>query len=182
MNRKGEKFDWDNDDLADLTAVNEQPKLVHPDIIAEIPGVETQDMYDNVIGPIPIGEEEKPSSYAERALMARRNAGLDTDDQARGVDKKRDEVIVIDDDDDDDVPGVFIKDESVDRFSVSGEDIFPGQEMVNPDVDRFSVSGDTTFPGQEMVNPNENSQLYDEGGTLGHGKRKIKPRTFFSPK
>ena len=93
--------------------------------------------------------------------MARRNAGLDTDDQARGVDKKQDEVIVIDDDDDDDVPGVFVKDE---------------------DVDRFSVSGDTTFPGQEMVNPNENSQSNDEGETLGRGKRKITPRTLFSPK
>ena len=34
LNRKGEKFDWDNDDLADLQAVDEQPKLVHPDIIS----------------------------------------------------------------------------------------------------------------------------------------------------
>ena len=69
-------------------------------------------------------------------------ASISTDDQARGVDKKRDEVIVIDDDDDDDVPGVFIKDE---------------------DVDRFPVSGDTNFPGQEMVNPNEISQSNDKG-------------------
>ena len=158
MNRKGEKFDWDNDDLADLTAVNEQPKLVHPDIIAEIPGVETQDMYDNVIGPIPIGEEEKPSSYAERALVARRNAGLDTDDQARGVDKKRDEVIVIDDDDDDNVPGVFVKDEDVDRFSVSRDTNFPGQEMVNSDVNHFSVSGEANFPEKETVNPDKHIQ------------------------
>ena len=83
MNQKGETFDWDNGDLADLKAVNEQPKLVHPDIIAEIPGVETEDIYDNVIGRTPIGEEEKLSSYAEYTLIARRNTGLDTDDQAR---------------------------------------------------------------------------------------------------
>ena len=61
MNRKGEKFDWDNNNLADLKAVDEHPKLVHPDIIAEIPGGETQDMYDNVISPTSIGWEEKPS-------------------------------------------------------------------------------------------------------------------------
>ena len=102
--------------------------MVHPDIIAEIPGVETEDMYDNLIGPTPIGKEEKPSLYAERALIARNNAGLDTVDQARGVDKKQDEVMVIDDEDDDDVPGVFIKDELVDRFSVSGEDVFQGKK------------------------------------------------------
>ena len=51
MNRKGEKFDWDNDDLADLQAVDKQQKLVHPDIISEIPWVETADMYDGIIGP-----------------------------------------------------------------------------------------------------------------------------------
>ena len=77
---------------------------------------------------------------------------------------------------------MFIRDESVDRFSVSGEDIFLGQEMVDPDVDRFSVSGDTNFPGQEMVNPNEISQSNDKGETLGRRKRTIKPRTLFSPK
>ena len=75
--------------------------------------------------------------------------------------KKQDEVIVIDNEDDDVVPGEFIKDES---------------------VDRFSVSGDTTFPGQEMVNLNENSQSHDEGGILGCGKRKIKPRPLLYPK
>ena len=58
MNRKGEKFDWDNDDLADLKAVDEQPKLIHPDIISEIPGVETADMYNDIIGPTPNNEKK----------------------------------------------------------------------------------------------------------------------------
>ena len=73
---------WDNNNLADLKAVNDQPKLIHPDIIAEIPGVETEDMYNNVIDPTPISNKEKPTSYTEHALRAHKNAGLDTDDQA----------------------------------------------------------------------------------------------------
>ena len=182
LNQKGETFDCDNDDFADLKALNEQPKLVHPDIIAEISRVKTKDMYDNVIGPTLIGEEENPSSYAERALRAHKNAGLDTDDQAQGVDTKKYEVIVIDNDDDGDVPGVFIKGDPIDRLSVSGEDIFPGQEMVNLDVDHFSVSRDATFPRQEIVNPNENIQSPDKGETLGREKQQIKPRTLLSPK
>ena len=44
--------------MADLKAVDEQPKLIHPDITSEIPGVKTEDMYDGIIGPIPIGKEE----------------------------------------------------------------------------------------------------------------------------
>ena len=93
MNLKGETFDWNNDDLADLKAVNEQPKSVHPDIIAEIPGVKTEDMYDNVISPTPIGKEERSSSYAERPLRAQKNTGLDTDDQAQGVIRKQDKSL-----------------------------------------------------------------------------------------
>jgi hypothetical protein len=112
-------------------------------------------MYDEIIGPTPIGGEEKPSSYADRALRARKNAGLDTDDQARGVDEKQDEVIVIDDDDDDVVPGVFIKDDPNDHLSISGKDDLPGKEMIDSP---------------------------DKGETLGRGKRKIIPRTLFPPK
>ena len=124
FNRKGETFDWDNDNLEDLQAVNEQPKLVHPDIISEIPGVETADMYDGIIGPTPI-EQEKPLSYAECAAKACINAGLDTGDQARGVIRKQDEVITIEDDDDDVVPGVFVDEDPIDAFSLSGEENFP---------------------------------------------------------
>ena len=101
LNRKGENFNWDNDDLADLQAIDEQPKIIHPDIISEIPGVETADMYDGISRPTPIGKDKKPSLYAERAAKARKNTGLDTIDQARGVNKKQDEVIVIDGENDD---------------------------------------------------------------------------------
>ena len=36
LNRNGEKFDWENDNLSELEVVNEQPKLVDPGV-AEIP-------------------------------------------------------------------------------------------------------------------------------------------------
>ena len=31
-NRKGEKFDWENDDLSDLEVANEQPKMTDPGV------------------------------------------------------------------------------------------------------------------------------------------------------
>ena len=63
--------------MADLQAVKEQPQLVHPDIIADVPGMETEDIHDKVIWPTPIGDKEKPPSYDERAIKARKNQGLE---------------------------------------------------------------------------------------------------------
>ena len=51
--------------MADLNAVGEQPKLIHRSFISEIPGIGIEDMRDGIIGPIPIGKDEKPPSYAE---------------------------------------------------------------------------------------------------------------------
>ena len=122
--------------MTDLKAVDEQPKLIHPDIISEISGVKTEDMYDRMIGPTPIGEEEKPLAYAQHVAKARKNAGLDTTNQAQGVNKKQDEVIVIDNDVDDVygnlVRGVVVKEDPVDCFSVSRESNFPWQKLINP--------------------------------------------------
>ena len=70
-------------------AVDEQSKLVHPDIILEMRGIETEVLYDGIIGPIPSGNTEEPPSYAERVAKACKNTGLDTIDQAQGVDKKQ---------------------------------------------------------------------------------------------
>ena len=114
-------------------------------------------MYDGIIVPTQIGEEEKPPLYAERAAIARINAGLDTDDQARGVTRKQDEVITIEDDDNDVVPGVFVKEDPIDAFSLSGED---------------------NFPGQEMVNQGENDEISDKGESLGQGKIKLNLRHY----
>ena len=49
-------------------------------------------------------------------------------------------------------------------------------------IDRFSVSGEANFPGQEIVNLDGNIQPPDKEETLCCGKRKIKPRTLLSPK
>ena len=72
LNRKGEIFDWDNNNLVDLQAIDKQPQLIHPDIISEIPGVKTVDLYNHIIGPTPIVEEEKPPLYDERAAKGRK--------------------------------------------------------------------------------------------------------------
>ena len=61
MNRNGEQFDWDNSNLADLKAVKKLPTLIHPVIISEIHGVETEDMYDRIIVPIPTNKDKKNS-------------------------------------------------------------------------------------------------------------------------
>ena len=98
LNRKGEKFDWDNDDLTDLEVVDEQPKLIDPGV-ADIP---VPDEYDEDI--TESEEKKERPSYVTRAVLARQRAGLDRESEpgaARGVGVLRaDDVIVIDDDDD----------------------------------------------------------------------------------
>ena len=42
LNRKGEQFDWDNDDLSDLEVTDEQPKMIDPGV-ADVP---EKDEYD----------------------------------------------------------------------------------------------------------------------------------------
>jgi hypothetical protein len=52
------------------------------------------------------------------------------------VNKKQDEVILIDDDVNDVygnlVRGTFVKEDPIDRFSISGESTFPWQKLINP--------------------------------------------------
>ena len=50
LNRNGEKFDWENDDLANLETNRTEEKLVHPDFIAEIPGIEMEAKYEDIVG------------------------------------------------------------------------------------------------------------------------------------
>ena len=65
--------------------------------------------------------------------------------------RKQDEVITFKDDDNDIVPGIFVKEDQIDAFSLGVED---------------------TFPGQKMVNPGKHDEMSDEGESLGRGKRK----------
>ena len=72
---------------------------MHPNIVAEIPGVELENYYDNISGPVLQLEKEPVKEMAQRAEPARENFGLGmnvhkTNDHIKGVD----EVIEIDSD------------------------------------------------------------------------------------
>ena len=63
LNCHGKKFDWDKEDIDDDENVQEfHMKMVHPDIIAEIPGVELENDYENTVGPA-LHLEEEPIKY-----------------------------------------------------------------------------------------------------------------------
>ena len=64
LNRNGETFDWENDDLSELEVVNEQPKLVDPGV-ADIP---LDDDPNEELGEAP-EIKEKPS-YMTRAVLS----------------------------------------------------------------------------------------------------------------
>ena len=64
LNRKNEKFDWDNDDLSEIQVVKNQPNLVHPDIIAEFPGIETEQMFSDDVAGSTNNQDTMPSLAA----------------------------------------------------------------------------------------------------------------------
>ena len=84
LNRHHEPFDWENDDMSDLVVTNDQPKMIHPTITAELPGIKV--------------ERETPSrvqilnrmDVTDCVTVARVAAGLDVEDETntgtRGVD------------------------------------------------------------------------------------------------
>ena len=52
INRHRKKFDWDNEELDNDGNVKQfQQKLVHTNIIDDIPGVELETDYENIVGP-----------------------------------------------------------------------------------------------------------------------------------
>ena len=64
--------------MEEIQVVTEQPKLMHPDIIAEFPGIETKDMYGTEASG-PTADQDTIPSFAVRVTSARVNAGLDDD-------------------------------------------------------------------------------------------------------
>ena len=42
LNRKGKKFDWDNDELSDLGVKKDPIKMIHPDMPAELLGIKLE--------------------------------------------------------------------------------------------------------------------------------------------
>ena len=76
LNRKGEKFNWDNDNLSDLEVADKQSKLTDPGVA----DINVEEMYE---------DEDKPKkpTYVTRVVAAR-NADLDREQEpqtARGV-------------------------------------------------------------------------------------------------
>ena len=76
MNQNGKKFDWKNDDLANLETDRTEEKLVHPDFISEIPGIETEADYEDIVGPQSSSEGYKPM-MAQKIAAACQSAGHD---------------------------------------------------------------------------------------------------------
>ena len=53
LKRNGEKFDWYNNYLGEIEVLVKEPKLIQPDFIAEIPGIDMDSNYEKIIGPKP---------------------------------------------------------------------------------------------------------------------------------
>ena len=93
LNRHHEKFDWENNGMSDLVVTKDQPKMIHPTITAELPGIKV------------VSDRAAPSrvqilnstDVTDRASAARVIAGIDvevvTNTETRGVDIASDSVV-----------------------------------------------------------------------------------------
>ena len=150
MNRNSEKFDWENDDLANLETDRTEEKLVHPDFIAEIPGIETKANYEDIVGPQSTSQGYK-TTVAERIAAACQSAGYDKSVAvtSRGVDSNSDDVSATS------VIGLTDND-----LFLSGLSMSVKQEIVNEDWVNHISDGGVHFPGQEMVNSYQPTGAY----------------------
>ena len=55
-NFHGGKFDWDNDDLSDLEVTTGIPKMIHPDMVSNLPGIELESYFPRP--PIPTPDKQ----------------------------------------------------------------------------------------------------------------------------
>lgn len=76
LNRNGKRFDWENGALIHLETDRTEEKLVHPDFISEIPGIETEADYEDIVGPQSSSEGYKPM-MAQKIAAACQSAGHD---------------------------------------------------------------------------------------------------------
>ena len=87
-NCHGEKFDWDNDDMSKLEGTTELPKMIHPDMVANLPGIELESDFPRPAVPTSV----KKPTITTQLVVARLNAGLDKKPEAniktRGLIKK----------------------------------------------------------------------------------------------
>ena len=86
LNRKGKKFDWDNNKLYDLEVKKDPIKMIHPDIPVEFPKIKLEHDFNSLSR---VTVCSKPS-VTKQSAAARISAGLDVphEDSAvtRGVD------------------------------------------------------------------------------------------------
>ena len=119
LNRKGKKFNWDNDKLYDLEVKKDPMKMIHLNIPAELTGIKLE---RDLNTPLRVTVRSKPS-VTEQAEAARISAGLDAsrEDSAvtRGVDdapttdgdNNTDKGVESDEDRDDDLPRLTTEDD-----------------------------------------------------------------------
>ena len=72
-NRHGGKFDWDNDDLSELEFTTKLTKMIHPDMVENLAGIELE---SNFLKPAVLVLGEKPNIMTQLGA-ARLNASLD---------------------------------------------------------------------------------------------------------
>ena len=76
LNRNGEKFDWENDDLAEIEVQTVEEKRVQPDLITEIPGIPLESDYLKIQPPQTSNQVPKIPA-AQRSAATRKKAGRD---------------------------------------------------------------------------------------------------------
>ena len=88
--RNKKEFGWENEEFHDDHVVEEgQQKLVHPDIIAETPGIELESDYDTVTNQAQQEETLVTANHAERVELAQSRINLNQEQstgKVKGVD------------------------------------------------------------------------------------------------
>ena len=103
LNRHENKFYWDNDDMDEMHVNEDEVEFLHPDIVANIPGIELVSNFEDLGG-----ATEEPVrdvvNFAHWAAAARQAAGLNIEQSSRPVGKTVEDTIVedVESDDEDD--------------------------------------------------------------------------------
>ena len=164
LNRRKEKFDWDNDDMEDVGIVENE--MIYPNIPAEFPGL----LFDREVSNDVI-EAEPDLSDAEKAHAAAVNADIE-EVNTPGVSSLIDEVIIDDDDDDDEYyqserfAGVLptkVEQEAVTIEEVVDEDEMEDEEeMSEEELGAILPTKRSRKPVQRMNIATTNTKSYDD--------------------
>ena len=141
--------------MADLKTDRTEEKLIHPDFIAEIPGIKTEADYEDIVGPQSTSQGRKPM-VAQKIAAAYQSAGRDKNVTVtpRGVDS-------------DDVSATqSVIDLTHDNLFLSELPMSVKQEMVNENLVNHISDGGVHFPWQEMVNWGSVNHISDGGVDL----------------